>query len=141
MPEIDSETDLVSLPNQANDCFRNSVLHCLFSLDQFVNLVDAGESMTDRKTYKLLSKLARLFRSGDPSVNTVEAIRPFWTHILKTGGDLTSPAAADPSNIGMKPWGSKDNQEDASDFLEYLLARLCSAEISVDIYEYDRFRG
>lgn len=136
MAPIAPTTALVSLPNTGVLCYRNSVLHSLLSLDKFVKFITAAGGVTNRPIYHQLLELSRRFRSGDPSIRTT-AVDRVWDTICNTSADPTSPVSAE--TAALRGWQTGD-QQDTTHFLEYLLERLCSTEISVDLYEYDLYR-
>lgn len=130
--------DVTLLPNSGNLCFRNAALHALFSMDKYVQLLEAGASLMDpqdRPLFSQLRDLALRFRRGESSVGTNNAIDPVWNTITTTGADPTTPVSYEFATNSYG--GDRAGQEDCVEFLEYLLWRLTSTEISVDLYEYD----
>lgn len=129
---------LTVLPNRGSVCFRNAVLHSLFSLDRFVQLLRVVEGLLDgenRPIFRQLHDLAVRFRAGDPTVGAIAAVDAVWTTITQTQAHpatpVINPAATNPFG------GQRVAQEDAVEFLEYLLYRLTATEIPVDYFEYD----
>ncbi|KUI69541.1 hypothetical protein VM1G_05268 [Cytospora mali] len=124
---ITNETKLVSLPNPGNLCFRNAVLHSLFSVDKFVQLLEAAGGVSDRPIYSQLRELARLFREGDLSV-AGNAVDQVWTTITDTDASDASPAYDEYASKGYK---GTSGQQDAPDDCNPVYRRLFAWDATI----------
>lgn len=97
----------------------------------------AADMMEDRPIYRQLHELGRLFRRGDRAVRKAKAIGPVWKTIATGAANDASPGD-NWSKVGFR---AAKLQHDAAEFLAYLLTRLFSAEVPVDIYEYVDLNG
>lgn len=115
------------LRNISNLCYRNSVLHSLFSIDYFLNLLDLGHRLTEKPIYKVLGDAAQRFRENNGQSEKVENDVRRFMHIIETGSQ------------GNQDWGPQGGyrhtgtQESAEQFLVYLMRRLCDSELTDDV--------
>lgn len=113
------------LINRRNTCYRNSVLHSLFSIDYFVNLVELGHRMTQKQTYTLLLDAARRFRrNNQPGQNAESTVRTFMRHIEDNG------SAGNNQYNGQASFERSGAQDAAVTFLAYVMQRLCMTELT-----------
>ncbi|KAJ0119538.1 hypothetical protein J7T55_013741 [Diaporthe amygdali] len=124
-PAFDPGYQLVALRNRDNLCYRNAVLHSLFSIDYFHNLLDYGCQLTGNLLiYRHLLDAAHAFRAGVGQRQQLEhATYSAWLVLLH------SP----PNNINSTQEAFSvrgGDQQDAGDFFHYLMERLCESELS-----------
>lgn len=123
------------LRNPGALCYRNAVLHSLFTFDRFVQLLEAVTTLlqeADRPLAGELRDLALRFRRGDAAVKNVNAAKALWNTLTQTPGN---PASAVQSLADMVAFNAATSQQDAEEFLQYLLYRITATEIPVDSFE------
>lgn len=130
---------LTVLHNSGPLCYRNSVFHSLFSIRRFVQLLEAGKELLSqedpqRPLYNQLLEVALRFRKGDPTVGSAEATEAVWHTITNTPGYPDNPTA-EIKKEGFK--GDAMDQEDAPEFLEYILNRLTTTELPLDLFNLE----
>lgn len=133
---LNPTTQLYSLKNTAQLCYRNSVLHSLFSIDSFLNLLESGGSTTQNAVpaiplYGQLLRAAKQFRGGNQT-EFRGAANNAWSTMIKT--DPTTRAENRDEGIVDKRWDPNDSgrQEDAGALFDYLMFRLCETELNPD---------
>lgn len=117
----------IPLKNINNLCYRNSVLHALFSIDYFMNLVDWGYELTQKPIYLALGDAAERFRGSNHRTNRAEKdVREFMRRI---GTSSAGNRDWEPQEL----FKHKGTQEAAELFLTYLMQRLCGSELTDDL--------
>lgn len=130
---LNSTTQLHCLKNTSSTCYRNSVFHSLFSIDYFLNLLESGNSITNRTIpiYGQLLRAATHFRGGDE--------RPFRGAVISAWSTMirTKPTTGkEGRNQGLpdREFNPNDGgqQEDVGTLFDYLMSRLCETELNRD---------
>lgn len=125
-PEFDLSIRPVTLRNISSDCYRNAVLHSLFSIDHFLNLVRWGSQVTGKQIYTTLHDASTRFRRESERIRSAENSVQSFTTLIRT-------STARNSLLGeSEKFVRSGVQEDAADFLTYLMNRLCKSEIPED---------
>jgi ubiquitin C-terminal hydrolase len=108
------------------ECFRNSVLHSLFSIDYFLNLLNEGRNYKDNQIYQWLQSAAQSFRTGNDS-NAVEI------SVRRAMNKMRSHSSQNQAGK-LEKFSQSGYQEDAADFLSHVMARLCTYEVDNKVF-------
>lgn len=121
-PQFDLTITPIPLRNTDLTCFANSVLHSLFSIDYFLNVVSNAYAATERPFYKWLRDAAHKFRREN------ERSRGADTEVQTILGHIATVKAKNAGGeSGMILLQS--TQQDADGFLRHLMERICITEL------------
>lgn len=113
-------------------CYRNSVLHSIFSIDYFMNLLESGKSVTQnaQPMYGQLFKAAQHFRGGKEEIFRGNVERAWMNITQRYPRAVDTIDDRDTVGSAQSRFALVDGeQHDVSEFYAHLVPRLCVTEL------------